>query len=58
MPLPVAILFNLLAIRSILAEDLGRNIRGIRIVVFEGNVSEVTSVKMTDIISRATRGIL
>jgi O-acetyl-ADP-ribose deacetylase (regulator of RNase III) len=56
MPLAVAILFNLLAVRSILAEDLGRNIREIRIVVFEGNATQVTSATMTDIISRVTYG--
>lgn len=54
MPLPVAILFNLLAARSILAEGLGRNIKEIRIVVFEGNVAQVTPATMTDIISRVT----
>lgn len=56
MPLPVAILFNLLAARSILAEGLGRNIKEIRIVVFEGNVTQVTPATMTDIISRVTHG--
>ena len=56
MPLPVATLFNLLAVRSILAEGLGRNIREIRIVVFEGNIAQVTPATMTGIISRVTRG--
>jgi O-acetyl-ADP-ribose deacetylase (regulator of RNase III) len=51
-PLPIAILFNLLAIRSILAEDLGRHMREIRIVVFDGNAGEVTPATMRHIISR------
>jgi O-acetyl-ADP-ribose deacetylase (regulator of RNase III) len=51
MPLPIAILFNLLAVRSILAEDLGRHMREIRIVVFDGDASEVTRTTMQDIIS-------
>jgi len=51
MPLPIAILFNLLAARSILAEDLGRHMREIRIVVFDGDANEVTRTTMHDIIS-------
>jgi O-acetyl-ADP-ribose deacetylase (regulator of RNase III) len=51
-PLPIAILFNLLAVRSILAEDIGRHVREIRIVVFDGDVAEVTSAAMRHIISR------
>jgi O-acetyl-ADP-ribose deacetylase (regulator of RNase III) len=51
MPLPVAILFNLLAVRSILAEDLGRHVREIRIVVFDGDAAEVSETTMRDIIS-------
>lgn len=54
MPLPVAILFNLLAVRSILAEGLGRNIKKIRIVVFDEDAEEVSPATMTDIISRVT----
>jgi O-acetyl-ADP-ribose deacetylase (regulator of RNase III) len=51
MPLPAAILFNLLAARSILAEDLGRHVREIRIVVFGGDAAEVGDTTMRDIIS-------
>jgi O-acetyl-ADP-ribose deacetylase (regulator of RNase III) len=55
-PLSIAILFNLLAVRSILAEDIGRHMKEIRIVVFDGNVAEVTPLTMRRIISRvATR---
>ena len=54
MPLPIAILFNLLAARSILAEDLGRHIREIRIVVFDGGATEVTRTTMQDIISHVS----
>ncbi len=53
-PLPIAILFNLLAVRSILAEDLGRHIREVRIVVFEGDASEVTHTTMHDIVSHVS----
>lgn len=51
MPLPIAILFNLLAVRSILAEDLGRHMREIRIVVFDGDVAKITPKTMGDIVS-------
>jgi O-acetyl-ADP-ribose deacetylase (regulator of RNase III) len=51
MPLPIAILFNLLAVRSILAEDLGRHMKVIRIVVFERDATDVTRTMMRDIIS-------
>jgi O-acetyl-ADP-ribose deacetylase (regulator of RNase III) len=53
-PLPIAIMFNLLAVRSILAEDLGRHMKDIRIVVFDGNATEVTPATMHHIISRVT----
>jgi O-acetyl-ADP-ribose deacetylase (regulator of RNase III) len=56
MPLPIAILFNLLAARSILAEPLGRHIREIRIVVFAGDANEVTRITMDDIISHVAPG--
>ena len=48
-PLPIAILFNLLAVRSILTEDIGRHMREIRIVVFDGNIEEVTPAMMRHI---------
>ena len=52
-PLPIAILFNLLAVRSILAEDIGRHLRQIQIVVFDGAAGEVTPEMMRRIIARA-----
>ena len=51
MPLPAAILFNLLAARSILAGDVGRKMREIRIVVFDGAAKDVTQATMRDIIA-------
>jgi O-acetyl-ADP-ribose deacetylase (regulator of RNase III) len=51
MPLPIALLFNLLTARSILAEDLGRHMREIRIVVFDGDAAGITRTTMNDIIS-------
>jgi O-acetyl-ADP-ribose deacetylase (regulator of RNase III) len=51
MPLPIAILFNLLAARSILDEDLGRHMREVRIVVFDGDAAEVTRASMNNIVS-------
>lgn len=55
MPLPIAILFNLLAVRSILKEDIGRHVRNIRIIVFEGNASDVPQETMRDIVARFAR---
>jgi hypothetical protein len=51
MPLSIAILFNLLAVRSITAEDLGVHLRNVRIVVFDGDASELADPTMRDIIS-------
>lgn len=51
MPLSIAILFNLLAVRSILAEDLGRKLREVRIVVFEGNADDLGATTMRTIIA-------
>lgn len=51
MPLPIAILFNLLAVRSILVEDLGRHMREIRIVVFDGDAAEINPTAMNNIVS-------
>lgn len=51
MPFPVAVLFNLLAVRSIVMEDLGRHVKEIRIVVFESHAAELASATMHDIIS-------
>jgi hypothetical protein len=52
MPFPIAILFNLLAVRSILANDLGRHLIEIRIVVSEKRSAELTSSAVRDIISQ------
>jgi O-acetyl-ADP-ribose deacetylase (regulator of RNase III) len=51
MPLSIAILFNLLAVRSITAEELGVHLRKVRIVVFEGDAGDLTDPTMQDIIS-------
>ena len=51
MPLPVAILFNLFAVRRILTDELGRHLRKIRIVIFEGNATEIDRTTMHGIIS-------
>ena len=54
MPLIVALLFNLLALRSILSEDLGRHIREVRIVVFDRAAVEITDEALHDVIARVT----
>jgi len=54
-PLPIAILFNLLAVRSIIGEDIGRHVREIRIVVFAGDATEVTPAMMHGIFFRVAR---
>jgi O-acetyl-ADP-ribose deacetylase (regulator of RNase III) len=54
MPFPVAVLFNLLAVRSILADDLGRHLRKVRIVVSERRAAELADNIMHDIISHVT----
>jgi O-acetyl-ADP-ribose deacetylase (regulator of RNase III) len=51
MPLPIAILFNLLAIQSILVQDLGRHIREVRIVVFDADASQITGETMNNIVA-------
>ncbi len=51
MPLPIAILFNLLAVRSILAEDLGRHMREVRIIVFDGDAKGIARTTMNNIVS-------
>ncbi len=50
--LPAGVLFNLLAIRSILSEDRGRHVKDVRLVVFDGNAAMVSPAKMNEIISR------
>jgi O-acetyl-ADP-ribose deacetylase (regulator of RNase III) len=52
MPFPIAVLFNLLAVRSILTDDLGRHLRSIRVVVSERHADELASGIMHDLISR------
>jgi O-acetyl-ADP-ribose deacetylase (regulator of RNase III) len=54
MPLSIAILFNILAVRSITAEDLGVHLRSVRIVVFEGDADALADETMHDIISYVT----
>jgi len=51
MPLHIALLFNLLAVRSILTEDLGRHMRKVRIVVFAGDAARVTPATMNNIVA-------
>lgn len=51
MPLSIAILFNLMAVRSILTEDVGRKLREVRIVVFEGNANDLDDTTMRDIVA-------
>ncbi len=51
-PLSAAILFNLLAIRSILNDDRGRHAKEIRLVIFDGNAPKITSEDMNNILSR------
>jgi O-acetyl-ADP-ribose deacetylase (regulator of RNase III) len=51
MPLSIAILFNILAVRSITAEALGVHLRKVRIVVFEGDADDLAGATMQDIIS-------
>lgn len=52
MPLIVALLFNLLALRSILGDDIGRHMREVRIVIFEGAAAGVTDTVLQDVVSR------
>jgi O-acetyl-ADP-ribose deacetylase (regulator of RNase III) len=56
MPLSIAILFNILAVRSITADALGAHLRNVRIVVFEGDADDLADTTMHDIISHVTRG--
>lgn len=52
MPLIVALLFNLLALRSILGEDIGRHIREVRIVIFERAAAGITDTVLQEVVSR------
>jgi hypothetical protein len=51
----IALLFNFLAVRSILFEDLGRHMRKVRIVVFDGDAGGITRAMMNNIIAHVTR---
>lgn len=55
MPLVVALLFNLLAIRSCLANDVGRHVREVRVVVYEPAAATLTAAAVRDAVARATR---
>jgi hypothetical protein len=48
----VALLFNLLALRSILGEDIGRHMREVRIVIFGGAAAGITDTVLQDVVSR------
>jgi O-acetyl-ADP-ribose deacetylase (regulator of RNase III) len=54
MPLSIAILFNILAVRSITAEALGTHLRKVRIVVFQGDAEYLAGTTMHDIVSHVT----
>jgi hypothetical protein len=54
MPLSIALLFNILAVRSITTEDLELHLRNVRIVVFEGDADDLAVATMQDIISHMT----
>jgi len=56
MPVHIALLFNLLAVRSILFEDLGRHMRKVRIVIFDGDAARITRTTMNDIVAHVTPG--
>jgi len=52
MPLIVALLFNLLAVRSCLANESGLQMKQLRIVIFNGAGSEVTGAAVEEVLSR------
>lgn len=52
--LPTAILFNLLAVRSILAEDRGRHLKEVRLIIFGGDAGKIAPENMYDIVSRVS----
>lgn len=51
MPLRLALLFNLLALRSLLKDDVGRRIRRVQIVVFQGAGEEVSGAMLHDLLA-------
>jgi hypothetical protein len=54
MPLPIALMFNLFALRSILSDPRGRHIREVRVVVFDGDAARITRTMMNNIVSHVT----
>jgi O-acetyl-ADP-ribose deacetylase (regulator of RNase III) len=54
--LATAVMFNLLAIRSILSQDRGRHVKEVRLVVFDGDTTKVSVDEMRDIVSRVAFG--
>jgi O-acetyl-ADP-ribose deacetylase (regulator of RNase III) len=56
MTVPIAILFNVLAVRSILDEDLGRHIRAVRIVVFDGDADQLAGTTLPELLGHVTPG--
>jgi O-acetyl-ADP-ribose deacetylase (regulator of RNase III) len=52
--LSTAILFNLLSVRSILAEDRGRHLKEVRLIIFDGDAGKIAPENMYDIISRVS----
>lgn len=54
MTVPIAILFNVLAVRSILGEDVGRHVRAVRIVVFEGDADQLAGTTLHDLLAHVT----
>lgn len=52
MPLMVALLFNLLAVRSCLAGEAGLQMQQLRIVIFDGAAVEVTQTAVEEVFSR------
>jgi hypothetical protein len=55
MPFPIAVLFNLLAVRSIIDDYLGAHLDEVRIVVSERRAGEMAGDTIRDIISRVVR---
>jgi O-acetyl-ADP-ribose deacetylase (regulator of RNase III) len=51
MPLSIAVLFNILALRSISAEERGVHLRNARIVIFDGDAQHIPDATMQDIMS-------
>jgi hypothetical protein len=52
MPLTIALLFNLLALRSILNDDIGRHLRRVRIVVLKRNDQEISEALLHEVMAR------